>query len=149
MTSYSLFVAEQFNKDGNQYRQLPILESSTKLAEAWRDLADSEKSRFVDEAANNRAEYLKSFNSWYSSLGPGELKRAEEILGKKIRIPGRAEKRAAEGPKRPLTAFFLFLKEHRERNPNDTATVSAKQAGESWKTMSEEEKGVSLGWSER
>lgn len=50
-------------------------------------------------------------------------------------------------PKRPLSAYFIFLKQNREQLkascPNLKITDLAKKAGANWKALSEAEKAVS------
>ncbi|KAL0746851.1 hypothetical protein Bca101_028853 [Brassica carinata] len=51
-------------------------------------------------------------------------------------------------PKRPLTAFFIFMSDFRktfkEENPSSNVKDVAKQGGEKWKSLTEEEKKVYL-----
>ncbi|KAG2316746.1 hypothetical protein Bca4012_067588 [Brassica carinata] len=51
-------------------------------------------------------------------------------------------------PKRPLTAFFIFMNDFRktfkEENPSSNVKDVAKQGGEKWKSLTEEEKKVYL-----
>ncbi|KAH7441133.1 hypothetical protein KP509_03G026600 [Ceratopteris richardii] len=70
-------------------------------------------------------------------------RKAEEQAPKKSKKSARV--RDANEPKRPPTAFFLFLEDYRKKfkdeNP-DSKGVSevARSAGEKWKAMSEEDK---------
>ncbi|KAK3158699.1 hypothetical protein QOZ80_2AG0140450 [Eleusine coracana subsp. coracana] len=73
-----------------------------------------------------------------SSKGEGRLKAAGGA--------GKRKKAAASGkPKRPPSAFFVFMSEFRQeyqaQNPNNKSVANvSKAAGEKWRSMSEEEK---------
>ncbi|XP_074558453.1 high mobility group B protein 7 [Curcuma longa] len=75
---------------------------------------------------------------------PAEKKRA--ALTDKEKKPKKAKKsKESSGRKRPPTAFFLFMddfrKSFKEANPaNKSVSLVAKEGGEKWKSMSEEEK---------
>ncbi|XP_076950553.1 high mobility group B protein 7-like [Bidens hawaiensis] len=72
---------------------------------------------------------------------PAERKKSvKELSGKKSK-----KERDPSKPKKPPTAFFLFMEDFRksfkEANPdNKKVAVVAKEGGEKWKSMSEEEK---------
>jgi hypothetical protein len=85
-------------------------------------------------------------------LSDDSIKAIEGATGKKLRIPGgkAARKReisAAEGgPRKPMTAFFEFMQSFREKEGSGMAvTEVAKQAGDKWRNMSEDDKQVSRG----
>ena len=63
-------------------------------------------------------------------------KSRKEKKAKKVKDPNR--------PKRPLSAYFLYLADHREEikaaNPDVKVTEIAKIASENWKTVDEETK---------
>lgn len=78
------------------------------------------------------------------STKPAEKKRAAST--DKEKKPKKAKKsKESSGRKRPPTAFFLFMddfrKSFKEANPdNKSVSLVAKEGGEKWKSMSEEEK---------
>ncbi|XP_077247170.1 high mobility group B protein 7-like isoform X2 [Tasmannia lanceolata] len=76
---------------------------------------------------------------------PGERKKvgSSEVKGKK----DKKEKKVKDPnmPKRPATAFFIFMdgfrKTFKEANPDEkSVAVVAKEGGEKWKSMTDEEK---------
>ncbi|KAH9289744.1 hypothetical protein KI387_033861, partial [Taxus chinensis] len=81
------------------------------------------------------------------SKKPAEEKRSKnKVSGEKRKRPMK-EKKAKDpnAPKRPQTAFFLFMddfrKSYKEANPNAKGGAQvAKEGGDKWKTMSDEEK---------
>lgn len=77
---------------------------------------------------------------------PADRKRSSEPKAKKAKIEKKSKKgKDANMPKRPATAFFLFMddfrKTYKEANPDSKGVKEvAKQGGEKWKSMSDEEK---------
>lgn len=83
---------------------------------------------------------------------PVERKKStsDEPKAKRVR-KGKDEKKTSASnnkPKRPLTAFFIFMNDFRktfkEENPDAGVKDVAKQGGEKWKSLDEEEKKVYL-----
>ncbi|KAJ4877493.1 High mobility group B protein 7 [Raphanus sativus] len=75
---------------------------------------------------------------------------SDEPKAKRVR-KGKDEKKSSASnnkPKRPLTAFFIFMSDFRktfkEENPSSSVKDVAKQGGEKWKSLTEEEKKVYL-----
>ncbi|KAJ0236299.1 High mobility group B protein 7 [Hirschfeldia incana] len=86
---------------------------------------------------------------------PVERKKSasDEPKAKRVRKAKDAEKNkksssASNKPKRPLTAFFIFMNDFRktfkEENPSSNVKDVAKQGGEKWKSLTEEEKKIYL-----
>ncbi|URE15527.1 HMG (high mobility group) box [Musa troglodytarum] len=76
---------------------------------------------------------------------PVEKKRAVSSEGKERKAKKGKKYKDSSAPKRPPTAFFLFMEDFRkvfkEANPdNKSVAVVSKEGGEKWKTMSDEEK---------
>ncbi|KAJ4884562.1 high mobility group B protein 7-like [Raphanus sativus] len=83
---------------------------------------------------------------------PVERKKStsDEPKAKRVRKAKDEKKSSASNnkPKRPLTAFFIFMndfcKTFKEENPSSNVKDVAKQGGEKWKSLTEEEKKVYL-----
>ncbi|XP_030448052.1 high mobility group B protein 7-like [Syzygium oleosum] len=77
---------------------------------------------------------------------PADRKRSSEPKSKKAKTEKKSKKgKDANMPKRPATAFFLFMddfrKTYKEANPDSKGVKEvAKQGGEKWKSMPDEEK---------
>ncbi|KAL3718153.1 hypothetical protein ACJRO7_003308 [Eucalyptus globulus] len=75
-----------------------------------------------------------------------DRKRSSEPKAKKAKTEKKSKKgKDANAPKRPATAFFVFMddfrKVYKEANPDSKGVKEvAKQGGEKWKSMSDEEK---------
>ena len=70
------------------------------------------------------------------------LQESSESGGKKKR-----SKKDPNAPKKPLSAYMVWLQENREaikrKHPGSSVAEVAKRAGEMWKTITAEEKAVS------
>ncbi|PKI63957.1 high mobility group B protein 7-like [Punica granatum] len=77
---------------------------------------------------------------------PADRKKTSEPKSKKAKIERKVKKgKDPNMPKRPPTAFFLFMddfrKAYKEENPDSKGVKEvAKQGGEKWKSMTDEEK---------
>ncbi|KAJ0966867.1 hypothetical protein J5N97_023784 [Dioscorea zingiberensis] len=76
---------------------------------------------------------------------PTERKRAATSENKERKTKKEKKSKDPNMPKRPPTAFFLFMddfrKEFKAANPDSkSVSVVAKEGGEKWKSMSDEEK---------
>lgn len=127
------------------------------MGTAWTELAESAKAEYNKQAKELKATYNKEYQTFLESLSPETIKAMEAATGKKLRIPGGARAAKLEmnkrsgNPGRPLTAFFEFMKDFREKDGGDYAgqdgrskiIEQAKRGAEEWKKMSEEDKKVS------
>lgn len=117
---YLAFCREDAKKHG---RSISKIAEFTKEASAkWRNLNAKEKKEFDDKAAADKARYDREMQSY----GGGR---------------GRAPK-DPNAPKKPLTGYFLFLADFRERHRGkDIANKDLlKMAGEEWRELDDSEK---------
>jgi hypothetical protein len=123
------------------------------MGQAWNDLAEVSKEEYTKQAKELKTAYDKEYRNFLEGLSPESIEAIEAATGKKLRIPGgkkarsRELSRASGSPGKPLTAFFEFMKDFRERDAGheegrEKATAVAKRAGEQWNSMSEGEKQV-------
>uniref|UniRef100_A0A7N8YAQ7 FACT complex subunit SSRP1 n=1 Tax=Mastacembelus armatus TaxID=205130 RepID=A0A7N8YAQ7_9TELE len=77
-----------------------------------------------------------------------KVKKVKVVKERKVRKPRKEKKKQKDsgGPKRPLSAYMLWLNSNRERikseNPNVSMTDISRRAGEMWRQLSKEEKEV-------
>ena len=161
-TSYALFVRDFFAKNKPVVEKLPngrpnLSNLASQMSSEWTSMSASDKQPYINQANESKAQYEREFEAFYDSLEPGQLREIEHILGKKIRMPGGRAKQAANkreamgAPKKPLTAFFLFMKALRAKgtlatnDANEKLSVleQSKAASQQWKTMDEQKRKVS------
>uniref|UniRef100_A0A669EUH4 FACT complex subunit SSRP1 n=1 Tax=Oreochromis niloticus TaxID=8128 RepID=A0A669EUH4_ORENI len=108
-----------------------------------------------DESDGESGEYDSNASASDSSEGGEEsedesakkkkAKKAKVVKEKKERKPRKEKKQKdAGGPKRPMSAYMLWLNSSRERikseNPGISVTEISKKAGEMWRQLSKDEK---------
>jgi hypothetical protein len=129
---------------------------ASQVGSAWSELTETAKAEYNTQAKELKTAYDKEYRSFLEGLSDDSIKAIESATGKKLRIPGGKAARkqemhkAAGGPRKPMTAFFEFMQDHREKEmakgEHVKATDVAKQAGDKWRNMSESDKQVSPHW---
>lgn len=128
------------------------------MGQAWNELTETAKEEYTKQAKDLKSAYDKEYRSFLEGLSDESIQAIENATGKKLRIPGgkKARKqelsRASGSPGKPLTAFFEFMKDFREKEDvgdlqgREKATVVSKRAGEKWNSMSDSDKQVGCLW---
>lgn len=100
---------------------------------------------FEDECREKNLQVDKALIEWRNSLTSEDIRRQNAYLRdqKKKGKSGSGKLDDPSKPKHPLTSFFIFLKEFRDRNEGSVIELGSK-AGAEWKAMSEEQKQVSF-----
>jgi len=157
-SAYTLFVKKWFTDNRQSVTadgaKISLKSIAGQMGSAWNDLTEASKEEYTKQAKDLKVAYDKEYRSFLEGLSDDSIKAIEAATGKKLRIPGGKKARSRElskasgSPGKPLTAFFEFMKDFRERAGSDEqgkekATAVAKRAGEKWNSMSEGEKQVS------
>ena len=107
------------------------------VSERWKALPASEKAEYEATAKQQRSTYEHDFQTFLKGISKDELAAIRARDGKlRVPIASRVQTR-----KRPLSAYFHYMAEMREKGGNDQIAL-AKQAGDQWKTMSVSDKQV-------
>jgi len=117
-TAYLYFVSkyrETLKEAGEVVPKAKIITQA--CAEKWRNMCEEEKEPFLELSRRDRERWLK-----------------DKALEKKPRDPNR--------PKRPPSAYFLFLADFRKqyKGKSDPAKEITKKAGEAWNNLSDTDK---------
>jgi len=114
--AYSYFVAEMVPKLKEKYADEQMQGILQRASQQWKETSDVQKKTYVAKAEESRTVYKKEMEKYKASLPP----------------------------KRPLSAYFLFANDVRERlkkaDPDGGVAVVAKAAGKEWQGMSPEQK---------
>jgi len=117
LSAYFFYVQNQRNESAARGEKITRVAEFTKLVSAkWRELTDAQKKPFNEQAAVDKARYSQAM-----ALYKGK---------------------DANKPKRPQSAYFLFLAKFRAANKeriNDNQEL-LRQAGEAWKQLTDVEK---------
>lgn len=125
-SAYFYFLADCRQKAQKEGRSASnVAEFAKESSAKWRELTDANKKPFNEKAAADKARYTKEMASYVPPKGGKTGGKVEE--GK---------------PKRPLSAYFLFLADFRkECKGKDIGHKDIlKQAGEKWRKISDKEK---------
>ncbi|KAI9639326.1 uncharacterized protein MKK02DRAFT_39625 [Dioszegia hungarica] len=150
-TPYTLFVKEWFPANKAQHNgpegKFDLKTISTAMSNAWSALTANDKQTYSDRARDLRKTFDTEYKKWYNELDAETIKSIEAATGKKLAPPGgkkaklQAQRERPGNPGQPLTAFFEFMREFRQSNSDGKAgSAVAKEAGEAWRQMSEDDK---------
>lgn len=102
------------------------------LGEKWKMMDELAKAPYVKVAADDKKRYIRQMECYMPS--------DDYLMTKKQK----KKRKDPDHPKKPLSAFMLFLQEHRAairaNNPGQNVGAISKIGGEMWKTMTDEQK---------
>jgi len=138
-SGFFLFLSEQRSKGGAS--------STSQATEAWRELGAEGQKKYQDEAAARLAQYEKDMKLFAKSADGKKYLRLKAAAEKKGRLAKAKQKflgsdDAPKEPKRPPSAYFLFVQETRSKLPPGKISEVAKQLTEMWNNLTPEEKKV-------
>jgi hypothetical protein len=118
LSAYFLFAANFRGKYAGD--KLSTVDMAKLCGAEWKQQSEKEKKPFTEAAKKSREAYLKAMEKY---------KKQQE---------------KTKPPKRPLSAFFLFMQEGRpdvkKRMPNAPVQDISKELGSIWRNMSDDEK---------
>jgi hypothetical protein len=164
-SAWQLFFTDELNKakaavvTGNSpggtplHAKLNVAQIAKDAGFAYAKLDEEQKAHYAGKVQESKDQYAKELSEWQATLTPEDI-RLENAYRAQQRKEGKSRKgnlKDPNAPKKPLSAYFLFLKGIRE----DAAlrykvwadeTETTKQsvlAAERWRNLSDEEKKVS------
>jgi len=138
-SGFFLFLSEQ-RKAGNAGGNM-------QLTESWRNLGAEGQKKYMDEAAEQLAQYEKDMKDFQKSADGKRYLRLKLAADKKNRIMQAKTKflgsaGAPQEPKRPQSSYFLFIADKRATLPPGKISENAKVLTDMWKECSPEERKV-------
>jgi len=112
--------------------------------EKWKAMSAAEKAPYEKKAADAKKAFEQALEEFKAQGGVAGSRRKEKADAKKDLLDKRAKKRArqernADKPKRPQTAFWLWLGENRAALANEAGSGSGPAVGklgsERWKSL--------------
>merc|ERR1719412_1567542 len=112
--------------------------------EKWKGLQAAQKAPYEKKAADAKNAFEKAMEEFKAQGGVAGSRRKDEADARKELLDKRAKKRArlerdADKPKKPQTAYWLWLAENRAALAKEAGTalgsVVAKLGGERWKKL--------------
>ena len=135
-----------------QSAKLNVAKIAQEAGIAYNKLNDEQKAYYGEKVAESKAEHEEALKNWHKTLTPEDI-RKENVYRAQMRKEGKSRKgnlKDPNAPKKPLSAYFLFLKGIRE-NDDLRAEVWGKEtettkqsvlAAERWRGLSDDERRV-------
>nr|KAF6459343.1 transcription factor A, mitochondrial [Rousettus aegyptiacus] len=146
MTSYVRFSKEQLPIFKAQNPDAKNSELIKKIAELWRELPESEKKVYEDAYKADWQAYKEEINRIQEQLTPSQMVSLEkEIMQKRLKKKAIIKKRELTmlgKPKRPRSAYNIFISERFQEAKDGTSQLKLKTVNESWKNLSSSQKQV-------
>lgn len=163
---WQLFFTDELNKakaaaaSGNSpggtphHAKLNVAQIAKDAGIAYANLTAEQKAYYVGKVQESKDQYAKDLAAWQATLTPEDI-RVENAFRAQQRKEGKSRKgnlKDPNAPKKPLSAYFLFLKGIREDDAlrarvwgeESETTKQSVLAAERWRSLSDEEKRVSL-----
>ncbi|KAM9701874.1 transcription factor A, mitochondrial isoform 2-T5 [Dama dama] len=144
MTSYVRFSKEQLPIFKAQNPDAKNSELIKKIAKLWRELPESEKKIYEDAYRADWQAYKEEINRIQEQLTPSQMVSLEkEIMQKRLKKKALIKKRELTmlgKPKRPRSAYNIFIAERFQEARDGTSQVKLKAINENWKNLSNSQK---------
>eukprot|EP00466_Bigelowiella_natans_P010225 jgi/Bigna1/86594/estExt_fgenesh1_pg.C_120032 len=135
MSAYFFFCNSRRDKCKEEHPNLKMVERQKIMSKEWNQLSPEAKSEFETVASKAKAKFkveMEKYNAWLAKQE--KLDKSEETSTGSI----------LRKPKRPLSAFFLFLNDHRaacrKENPDAKIGEITKILSQKWKGLNDGEK---------
>lgn len=146
MTSYVRFSKEQLAIFKAQSPDARNSELIKKIAELWRGLPESEKKIYEDAYKADWQAYKEELNRIQEQLTPSQRVSLErEMMQKRLKKKAIIKKRELTllgKPKRPRSAYNIFISECFQEAKDGTSQLRLKTVNENWKNLSSSQKQV-------
>jgi len=135
------------------HAKLNVAQIAKDAGVAYANLTPSQKQYYTDKVQESKDQYAKELLAWQATLTPEDI-RVENAFRAQQRKEGKSRKgnlKDPNAPKKPLSAYFLFLKGIREDDAlrarvwgeESETTKQSVLAAERWRSLTDEEKRVS------
>lgn len=156
-SAWQLFFTDQLNAakaNAKPDSKLNVAHVAKDAGELYKRIPAEAKAEYNRRAAEAREQYHRELEAWKATLTPEDIK-LENAFRAGQRKAGKSRKgnmKDTNAPKKPLSAYFLFLKAIRTsaeltRRVFETETETTKQsmmAAKRWRSFDDEQKRVSL-----
>ncbi|WWC57682.1 uncharacterized protein I303_100216 [Kwoniella dejecticola CBS 10117] len=161
-SAWQLFFTDELNKakaaaaQGNSpggtphHAKLNVAQIAKDAGIAYATLGEEQKKYYAEKVLESKEQYIKDLAAWQATLTPEDIK-AENAFRAQQRKEGKSRKgnlKDPNAPKKPLSAYFLFLKGIRENDDirakvwgeESETTKQSVLAAEKWRSLSDDEK---------
>ncbi|XP_021951746.1 transcription factor A, mitochondrial isoform X2 [Folsomia candida] len=145
LTPYFRFLAQVREDAKKENPKLKITELMKKIGTQWDRLDEAGKEKYLAAYKKDMESYSATLDKYQASLTPEQTALVEQLKMEKMSKKDKREKKRRVKdlgkPKKPMTAFLLFLRAQAKHGDTiEQYQQLAKQMGTKWKGMSEAEK---------
>uniref|UniRef100_A0A672YRA9 Transcription factor A, mitochondrial n=1 Tax=Sphaeramia orbicularis TaxID=375764 RepID=A0A672YRA9_9TELE len=146
LNGYMRFVMQQQPIITRQHPEIKSVDIIRKIAQQWRTLSPEQKRPFEEASVRAREQFKVDLQRYQAQLSPAQAqqqaleKRARTAKRKAIRK--KRELTSLGKPKRPRSAFNIFMSEHFEEARGATTQAKMKSLFEDWKNLFSHQKQV-------
>lgn len=144
MSSYLRFSTEQLPKFKAKHPDAKLSELIRKIAAVWRELPEAEKKVYEADFKAEWKAYKEAVSKYREQLTPSQLMGFEKEARQK-RLKKKAQIKRRElillgKPKRPRSAYNIYVSESFQEAKDESAQGRLKIVNQAWKNLSPEEK---------
>lgn len=146
LNAYMRYVQQQRPSVVRLHPEINSVDIVKKIAQQWRNLSPEQKKPFVEASTKAREQFKVDLQRYMAQLTPVQEK--QQALDKKQRLAKRKASRkkreltALGKPKRPRSAFNVFMSEHFEEARGATTQAKMMSLLQDWKNLFSHKKQV-------
>ncbi|ERE92778.1 transcription factor A, mitochondrial isoform X1 [Cricetulus griseus] len=144
MTSYLRFSTEQLPRFKAKHPDAKLSDLVRKIAAAWRELPEEEKKVYEADFRADWKAYKEALSKFKDQLTPAQLVSFEkEVRQKRLKKKASVKKRELMllgKPKRPRSAYNIYVSESFQETKDGSAPGRLKTINEAWKSLSSDER---------
>nr|XP_028585463.1 transcription factor A, mitochondrial [Podarcis muralis] len=144
LTAYIRFYKEQQPFYKKQNPDVSVVDITKKIAHAWRELPASDKQPYETAAKTDRQIYKEQMIKYKAQLTPAQEAALKEEKRRRVEKRRAARKKRQltmlGKPKRPRSAFNIFMSEHFQEAKGISIQAKMKNLFEEWQKMSSSQK---------
>lgn len=138
LSAYFQWAGENRERVTKEINATSLSEVTKKLGQMWRDLPKDEKSEWERKSNIQMEKYKKTAAEYRKTSNHTEFEKT--LREYQIKMTYKPFKKDENRPKRPSSAYMLFLADERPKHPDAKNTEVLKIAGQAWKELSESKK---------
>ncbi|KAH0623564.1 hypothetical protein JD844_006454 [Phrynosoma platyrhinos] len=144
LTAYIRFYKDQQPIYRKQNPDVSVLEITKKIAQEWRELPASDKQPYEAAAKADRQVYKEQIAKYKAGLTPAQEAAIKEEKRRKLQKRRATRKKrqltVLGKPKRPRTAFNIFMSEHFQEAKGISIQAKMKNLFDEWQKVSSSQK---------
>ncbi|XP_078080542.1 transcription factor A, mitochondrial [Mustelus asterias] len=144
LNAYLRYVVEQHQVLFKQSPDIKVVEKTKWIAQAWRQLTPDQKQPYEIAASDARLKYKEELAVFRAKLTPTQLASLKEErrqkLAKRRTIRKKRKLTILGKPKRPRTAFNIFMAENFDEAKGTTSQAKLKSLQDEWQRLSDTQK---------